>query len=259
MDNFRTLDEFTEGYFRAHPEEIEDFLTEIFQNFAEDNDISVLLASLRIIARVKGITTLATRTGMTRQGLQKALSDEGNPRLLNVAAIMSAMGYYLLPHRLLESAEVTEPKSVDLSAQMNTALSKAREWFHGLFEGEWVEASMVLAPAYRSRNNEQDILERIRRAKTIDLGSGHCVLLVIEITPESENQFGVVVQVYPSAGARHLPVGLQITALDMFGNTILGDQAEVGADSIQLEIGIELEEKFSIQLSLGAEVVIEHI
>jgi len=37
---------------------------------------------------------------MTRQGLQKALSAKGNPRLDNINAIMQAMGYHLLPHRL---------------------------------------------------------------------------------------------------------------------------------------------------------------
>lgn len=38
MRKFRTLDEFEEEYFRKHPEEINDCLTEIFQEYAEDND-----------------------------------------------------------------------------------------------------------------------------------------------------------------------------------------------------------------------------
>ncbi|MEZ4865445.1 MAG: hypothetical protein R3C14_29315 [Caldilineaceae bacterium] len=37
---------------------------------------------------------------MTRQGVQKALSANGNPRLDNINAIMRAIGYQLLPHRL---------------------------------------------------------------------------------------------------------------------------------------------------------------
>jgi probable addiction module antidote protein len=59
-----------------------------------------LLSSLRIIARVKGITSIAAEIGMTRQGLQKALSAKGNPRLDNINAIMQAMGYHLLPQHL---------------------------------------------------------------------------------------------------------------------------------------------------------------
>jgi HTH-type transcriptional regulator / antitoxin HigA len=100
MRKLRTLDEFTESYFRTHPDEIDDYLTEIFQDFAEDNDTGALLTSLRIIARVRGLSNIAEQIGMTRQGLQKALSDEGNPRFGNITMIMRAMGYQLLPQKL---------------------------------------------------------------------------------------------------------------------------------------------------------------
>jgi HTH-type transcriptional regulator / antitoxin HigA len=100
MRKLRTLDEVTEKYFRDHPEEIDDYLAEIFLEFSEDNDTGALLASLRVLARVQGISNMATQIGMTRQGVQKALSDDGNPRLGNVMSIMKAMGYYLVPQKL---------------------------------------------------------------------------------------------------------------------------------------------------------------
>lgn len=100
MEKLRTLDEFAEGYFHDRPDEIDDYLTEIFQDFAEDNDTGALLAALRVIARVRGISDIAQSTGMTRQGIQKALSVDGNPRLGNVISIMKAMGYYLVPQKL---------------------------------------------------------------------------------------------------------------------------------------------------------------
>lgn len=71
--NLRTLDEFTEQYFRDHPEEIDDYLTEIFQDYAEDKDSGALLASLRILARVRGMR------------------------------IMKALGYCLLPQKLSQT------------------------------------------------------------------------------------------------------------------------------------------------------------
>jgi DNA-binding phage protein len=37
---------------------------------------------------------------MTRQGLQKALSANGNPRLDNINTIMRALGYQLMPQRI---------------------------------------------------------------------------------------------------------------------------------------------------------------
>jgi HTH-type transcriptional regulator / antitoxin HigA len=103
MGQMRTLDEFTDQYFRDHPEEIDDYLAEIFQEFAEDNDTGALLVSLRVIARVQGISDIAEQIGMTRQGVQKALSDEGNPRLGNVTSIMKAMDYCLVPQKLPRS------------------------------------------------------------------------------------------------------------------------------------------------------------
>jgi hypothetical protein len=48
-----------------------------------------------VIAWVKGISNMAKEIGMSRQGLQKALSTKGNQRLDSINAIMRAMGYQL--------------------------------------------------------------------------------------------------------------------------------------------------------------------
>ncbi|MEH2031258.1 MAG: hypothetical protein V7K67_16610 [Nostoc sp.] len=39
--------------------------------------------------------------GMTRRGLQKALSSNGNPRLENVNSIIKALGDYLTPQKIM--------------------------------------------------------------------------------------------------------------------------------------------------------------
>ena len=103
MPDYRTLDDVTVDYFSQHPDEIEAFISEAFADYAQDGDSATLLSTLRVIARVKGISNMAAEIGMTRQGLQKALSVKGNPRLDSINAIMRAMGYQLMPH-LLESA-----------------------------------------------------------------------------------------------------------------------------------------------------------
>ena len=100
---YRTLNEVTEEYFHAHLDKIDSYLTEIFQNYAEDNNVEVLPASLRILTRVRGATDMAESIGVTRQGLQKALSSDGNPRLENVTFIMKAMVYCLVPQKLTTS------------------------------------------------------------------------------------------------------------------------------------------------------------
>ena len=48
---------------------------------------------------------MADEVGMTRHGLQKALSSKGNPRLDNINSIMRAMGYRLMPQKVAERAE----------------------------------------------------------------------------------------------------------------------------------------------------------
>lgn len=100
MRQHRTLDEIEEDYLRQHPEEIEDYLTVIFEEYARDGDTGAFLSSLRTISRVKGISALGREIGMSRKGIQKALSDQGNPRFENIYAILHALGYQLMPRRV---------------------------------------------------------------------------------------------------------------------------------------------------------------
>ena len=46
------------------------------------------------------MSRIAEAAGMSRKGLQKALSEEGNPEFASVNAIMHAMGYRLAPQKL---------------------------------------------------------------------------------------------------------------------------------------------------------------
>jgi DNA-binding phage protein len=45
----------------------------------------------------------AAEIGLSRQGLQEAISAKGNPRLDNINAIIRAMGYQFMPRRLENS------------------------------------------------------------------------------------------------------------------------------------------------------------
>ncbi len=97
---YKTLDDSEEEYYRNHPDEIDGYLTTAFEEYAKDGRTAALLAQLRMIARVKGVTALSLETGITRNGIQKALSENGNPRFESINAIMNAMGYRLTPQRL---------------------------------------------------------------------------------------------------------------------------------------------------------------
>jgi HTH-type transcriptional regulator/antitoxin HigA len=58
MRNYRTFGEFTEENLCKHPEEIDSFVSVIFEEYAQDGDITALLSSLRIVCRVKGVSVI---------------------------------------------------------------------------------------------------------------------------------------------------------------------------------------------------------
>lgn len=59
------------------------------------DDAALLAAALGDIARARGMVQLAKATGLTREGLYKALSKDGNPRLDTVLKVMRALGIRL--------------------------------------------------------------------------------------------------------------------------------------------------------------------
>ena len=58
----------------------------------EDGDPALLAAALGDIAKARNMTQLAKDTGMTRAGLYKALSPEGNPSFATVSKVAKALG-----------------------------------------------------------------------------------------------------------------------------------------------------------------------
>lgn len=60
-----------------------------------DGDTSVVVAALGDIARAKGMTQLSKETGITRDGLYKALSPTGNPSFDMVQKVIRAFGLKL--------------------------------------------------------------------------------------------------------------------------------------------------------------------
>jgi len=61
----------------------------------EENAPALLAAALGDIARARGMVRLAKDTGLTREGLYKALSKDGNPSLGTVLKVVHALGLKL--------------------------------------------------------------------------------------------------------------------------------------------------------------------
>ena len=64
----------------------------------EDGDPSLIAAALGDIARARNMTQLAKDAGLTRAGLYKALSAEGNPSFATVVKVAKALGLKITVH-----------------------------------------------------------------------------------------------------------------------------------------------------------------
>lgn len=70
-------------------EAIEVFLNDAF----ETGDARFIASALGVAARAKGMTKVARETGLAREQLYKSLSENGNPTLETLLAVMKAIGF----------------------------------------------------------------------------------------------------------------------------------------------------------------------
>jgi probable addiction module antidote protein len=75
----------------ATADDIAAYLEAVF----EDGDPTLISHALGVVARAKGMTEIAQRTGMGRQGLYKALSANGRPEFSTVLGVVRALGLKL--------------------------------------------------------------------------------------------------------------------------------------------------------------------
>jgi probable addiction module antidote protein len=72
-------------------ESIEIFLEDAF----ETNDPSYIAQALGVVARSKGMSEIAQKTGLSREQLYRSLSDKGNPTLQTLLAVLTALNLHL--------------------------------------------------------------------------------------------------------------------------------------------------------------------
>lgn len=140
-------------------------------------------------------------------------------------------------------------------------LQQLRQELEKLFNADWQPPERLLATSNaRSRIDTSALENSIRRAKEINLGTGQAVVLVIQMTPEDEDEVGINIWVYPTRNAIHLPAGMQVMVLDEFGAIVPDLQAQAGnsQDSIQVPFSVEPGEPFGVRIVLGDFIVTEY-
>lgn len=61
----------------------------------ESEDASYIAHALGVVARAKGMSQIATQTGLSREQLYRSFSASGNPTLKTTIAVMKALGIEL--------------------------------------------------------------------------------------------------------------------------------------------------------------------
>jgi len=88
-------------------------------------DAALLAEALGDIARAKGMVQLARDTGLTREGLYKALSKDGNPRLDTVLKVLHALGLKLIPQPEQEPGRPENPSRSQAAAAPGSERGRA--------------------------------------------------------------------------------------------------------------------------------------
>jgi len=70
----------------------EEFISEYLKAAFESGNISEITCALADVARARNMTDLAAQMGISRQGLYKTLSENGNPEFATIQKLITALG-----------------------------------------------------------------------------------------------------------------------------------------------------------------------
>ena len=77
------------------PEDVATFLQAAFEKAFEADDPGFIAQALGIVARSRGMSAIADKTGRSREQLYKSLSLDGNPTLATTISVMRELGVKL--------------------------------------------------------------------------------------------------------------------------------------------------------------------
>jgi Protein of unknown function (DUF1822) len=186
-------------------------------------------------------------------------------RLENPATIMPRLAVpFQTWAALLENPQwrqrLCQQRQTGNSTPVFTQLSS---WFQGQIDDLWQSIDRVLLPqqvaiAVRSATSQNTLaigVEDIYRAKVFNLDGGSIALL-IGISPISETESRITLQVHPAGGAAYLPGETQLRLLSTDGNEI-GKVSAVVTETIQLQFRVSEGEQFEIEISCCGQILQE--
>ncbi len=93
MSNYRNFKDYHIEQLRD-PEDAKIYLSVALEDYEKNEDIEAFLLAVRDVAEAQGgMSKLAKRVNLTHEGLYKALSENGNPRLNTMGKILHGLGF----------------------------------------------------------------------------------------------------------------------------------------------------------------------
>ncbi len=153
------------------------------------------------------------------------------------------------------------------------SLVNLSQWFAGIFETGWETIESLwnvpeLRPTYAFRSVETLELDALKqpesitkRAKVIDLGiqiHNQPVMLIVEISPEKDQQTSIHLQLHATGNQIYLPPGVHLTVIDSSGAIFLDAQSRKSDNYIQLQFRGEPTERFSVRVALDNTSITEY-
>lgn len=164
---------------------------------------------------------------------------------------------------LFECLELIQSHHIPIASNVvnfNSNLVDLKQWFHNIFDYCWYPVGDLLT------TTGNPVLVRgvagsfVSRGKLINLGktSEQQVILIVTATPENEHEMDVIVEVHPVTGKTFLFPYLHLAVLDADGEAVMEAHTRNHNKNIQLKFSNDLDEHFSVKLTLRDVSAIEN-
>lgn len=91
--SFVTLEELDRKLFVNKPENVLAFLNVALAEYRRDGNRRAFLDALALVAKWVGVSKIAQKSGMTRQGVYKAIKPGSRPSFLTVLDLLQSAGF----------------------------------------------------------------------------------------------------------------------------------------------------------------------
>lgn len=91
--SFASLDELDRAFFENKPENLRTFLNVALEEYKQDGNKDAFLQALALVVKWAGVSGVAKKSGLTRQGIYKAVKPGSRPSFMTVLDLLQGAGF----------------------------------------------------------------------------------------------------------------------------------------------------------------------